>query len=209
MDGNNRWSKKNNLTKLNSYKYGANNLIKITNHIFNKYKIKHVSAFALSKNNLGRSKKTIEIILKILDEYLNKTLNNSENFKLNFVGDLSFLNKNIRDKIIKVEKLNKNKKKNLTIFINYGGQEDIINAINTTSTIRNIDKFKSNLITKDLPNPDMIIRTGGFQRISNFMLFEIAFTELFFTKKLWPNLNISDIDKFISKFQSIERKFGI
>ncbi len=210
MDGNNRYSKKKNISKFNSYKLGAKKLIKISEYIFKKYKVNFISAFALSKNNLGRSSKTILSIISILDEYIDEALSNNYNFKITFIGDLSFLDKNIKNKINKLEQINKYKKFNLIIFLNYSGQDDILNSIKKLKKNSSHSyNLKNYLATKNIPNPDLIIRSGGFKRISNFMLFEIAFTEFSFTKKLWSDLYNSDIDKFIKSYFITERKFGL
>ncbi len=212
MDGNNRWSKKKNLNLFKGYSSGVNKLINITNHIFSNYDVKYISAFALSKNNLNRSQRIVSTIKNVLLEFLNKYEENYNlNYKIKFIGDLNFLNKNIRNKIKIIENKNLSSKNNLIILINYSGQSDIINSFSNLnkSTKINENSFSKKLYTKDLPDPDLLIRTGGFQRLSNFMLYQLAFTELFFTKKLWPDLNNIDIDKFIKNYHRIDRKFGL
>ena len=212
MDGNNRWSKKKNLNLSKGYASGAYKLIKITNHIFKNYDVKYISAFALSKNNLNRSKIIISTIKKVLLDFLNKYEQNFNfNFKIKFIGDLNFFNKEIRDKIKLIENMNSSSKYNLIIFINYSGQSDITNSITTLNKFSKINElsFSKILNTKNLPNPDLLIRTGGFQRLSNFMLYQLAFTELYFTKKLWPELTNTDIDKYLKNFHRTDRKFGL
>ena len=212
MDGNNRWSKKKNLNQYKGYSDGVNRLIKITKHIFKNYDVKYISAFALSKNNLNRSERIISTIKSVLLDFLNKYEENYNlNFKIKFIGDLNFLNKNIRDKIEIIENINLSSKNYLIILINYSGQYDIVNSLNSfnkSSKINENDILKK-LYTKDFPNPDLLIRTGGFQRLSNFMLYQLAFTELCFTKKLWPELKNADIDRFIKNYYRIDRKFGL
>ena len=212
MDGNNRWSKKKNFNLSKGYTSGAYKLIKITNHIFKNYDVKYISAFALSKNNLNRSKIIISTIKKVLLDFLNKYEQNFNfNFKIKFIGDLNFFNKEIRDKIKLIENMNSSSKYNLIIFINYSGQSDITNSITTLNKFSKINElsFSKTLNTKNLPDPDLLIRTGGFQRLSNFMLYQLAFTELYFTKKLWPELTNTNIDKYIKNFHRIDRKFGL
>jgi len=212
MDGNNRWSKKKNLNQYKGYSDGVNRLIKITKHIFKNYDVKYISAFALSKNNLNRSERIISTIKSVLLDFLNKYEENYNlNFKIKFIGDLNFLNKKIRDKIEIIENINLSSKNYLIILINYSGQYDIVNSLNSfnkSSKINENDILKK-LYTKDFPNPDLLIRTGGFQRLSNFMLYQLAFTELCFTKKLWPELKNADIDRFIKNYYRIDRKFGL
>jgi len=212
MDGNNRWSKKKNFNLSKGYASGAYKLIKITTHIFKNYDVKYISAFALSKNNLNRSKIMVSTIKKVLLDFLNKYEENYNlNFKIKFIGDLNIFNKEIRDKIKLIENLNTSSKYNLIIFINYSGQSDITNSITTLNKFSKINElsFSKILNTRNLPDPDLLIRTGGFQRLSNFMLYQLAFTELYFTKKLWPELTNTDIDKYIKNFHRIDRKFGL
>lgn len=214
MDGNNRWSVKKNTTKYNSYKYGAEKLLYLSKNLFEFYDdLDEISAFALSSHNLKRPKYIINIIKKILLELLDNSLQAQNiNYRLCIIGDLDFLDKKIIDKIKLIESQNLNSKKKLNIFLNYSGQQDIINSVNQFKKNKNtISKFtfEKNLSTKNLLKPDILIRTGGYNRISDFMLYEIAFTELFFLKKLWPEINLTDIKKIINKFNKIERKFGI
>jgi len=211
MDGNNRWSKKNKTSKLNSYSKGAENLINLANFIFQNTEIDTISAFALSSKNLQRPKTTINMIIKILDKFLDKFLSdNQHRFSYIFKGDLKFLRKKTRTKIKKIEDITKNHSKSLIILINYSGQADLINSFIRTNKQNlpiNKDNIKKNLQVSE--EPDILIRTGGFQRISDFFLFNISFTELFFTKKLWPDFNKNDFSKILNKYQKIERKFGI
>ena len=212
MDGNNRWSKKKNFNLSKGYTSGVNKLIKISTHIFDNYDVKYISAFALSKNNLNRSSRIITTIKNVLLDFLNKYEDNYKlNFKIKFIGDLKFLNKKIRDKIELIENINISSNKKLIILINYSGQSDIINSMTSFNKFSKINEqiFSKKLYTDNLPDPDLLIRTGGFQRLSNFMLYQLAFTELFFTKKLWPDLSYTDIDRFIKKYYRIDRKFGL
>ena len=210
MDGNNRYSKKKKINQFESYKLGAKKLIEISEFIFHNYETEFISTFALSVNNRNRSKKLINTLMNVLEYFLDKNTNEKNHkFQIIFKGDLNFLPNNILYKIKNLEKKNLNLKKKLLIYLNYSGQVDILNAFKVkTKKNLDIDKFKNLLITKDIPDPDILIRTGGFQRISDFFLFQISFTELFFMKKLWPEMQKMDIKKIINKFQNIERKFG-
>ena len=215
MDGNNRWSKKNNISKYKSYKKGANNLLNLTNFIFNNTKANYVSAFALSKNNLNRSNKLISLLKRLLLEFVDDLINDEVNlkFKINFIGDRSFLNSDINKKIDKIEKIDPKINKYLSIFINYSGKADIDQAaykyhlyLKKKHRIKNLEDF---LLTKDLPDPDMLIRTGGYSRLSDFIIYQSTFTEFFFTNKLWPDLSKKDLLKIFNKFYLLERKFGL
>ena len=205
MDGNNRWSKKNSKSKINAYKKGAENLIMLSHYLFNSTKVKFISAFALSKNNLDRPPSVLNIIKKVLKNSLIQINKNKLNFDIHFLGKFEFLDKETQDLINQLNQKN-NFSKKLYIYINYGGREDLENAVNNLKTKKN--NLKSKLITSHLPDPDILIRTGGFRRISNFLLYEIAFTDFFFLNKLWPDLNKADLRKIINNYSIIERKFG-
>ena len=215
MDGNNRWSKKNDKKPFEAYSSGAKRLLALSKHIFDNYEIYYISAFALSKKNLKRSSTIIKTLRRVLEYFLNDQKNLSQrNFQITFKGDFSFLDKKTINKIHLLEKDNPISKKNLIIYINYSGKDDIIKSCNDfyqlNSNKQITDKiFKKNLYSKNIPDPDVLIRTGGYQRISDFMLYQISFTELMFTKKLWPDLSNKDVDKFIDKYYKIERKFGL
>ena len=212
MDGNNRWSIKNSKTKFDAYSKGAQKLISVSEYIFKNSNVRYISAFALSNNNLYRAKSIINILKNILSDYLDDEKNISRlNFQIIFFGDLSFLGKKLIDKIKKLEKFKKNKKKKLLIFLNYSGRKDIKMQYTQRNIISNYDNnsFNKNLATNNIPDPEILIRTGGYQRISDFMLYQIAFTELFFLKKLWPDISNNDVKKIISNFKLIKRKFGL
>ena len=210
MDGNNRWSKKKNISKFEAYKTGSEKLIKLSKFIFNNYDIKYISAFALSSNNLGRSSKVINILKKVFNYFLDDLRNQRiSNFEIKIIGDLSFLDKKTIKKTNDYLVKQKNSKNKLILFINYSGKTDIENAHKKfVKNNNNLMKLSDFLSTSNIPNPDILFRSGGFQRLSNFMLYEISFTELFFSKKLWPEINNNDLKKVIVKYHTIERKFG-
>ena len=213
MDGNNRWSKKNSQSKIDSYSKGAQKILSLSENIFKNYNVNYISAFALSHNNLNRTKTLINILKNILEKFLSEKKKISTiKFQIIFLGDLRFLGKNLNSKIEDLEKRNKNKEHKLLIFLNYSGRKDIdllyknekINFLN-----KNNHKINKLLLTKNIPDPEILIRTGGHQRISDFMLYQLAFTELFFLKKLWPDISNSDVRAVISKYKIINRKFGL
>lgn len=211
MDGNNRWSIKKKISKFSGYKYGANKLLRLADYIFKNYNIPFLSAFALSSHNLKRSNKFIETFNSVLNYYLKDYDKFNINYKIKFIGDLSFIKSSImKEKLNLIQNKNSLSKNTLLIFINYSGTKDIINAIPLIENIKsNKFNFSKYLMTKDFPDPDLLIRTGGYQRISDYMLFQISFTDLIFTKKLWPDLSNKDIDIFIEKYNKIEKKFGL
>ena len=210
MDGNNRWSKKNKISNFEAYKNGSQNLLKISEYLFDNYELKYISAFALSSNNLNRNFKLIKTLKKVFEFFIDDFISSKQKkFSIEIIGNLSFLDNKVISKTKDFLKKQKKLDNKLIIFINYSGQKDIENASKYLLKNKN---YKSSitdfLSTKDFPNPDILFRSGGFQRLSNFMLYEIAFTELFFSKKLWPDINNSDIKRVISRYYKIERKFG-
>jgi len=212
MDGNNRWSKKNNKTKYISYKLGAKKLIDLSKFIFDNYDINFVSAFALSKHNIKRGSYLINIIKRVIRDFLDQDSHkNNYNFNIIFKGDLSFLPVKMINDIKYLEKSNKNSKNQLIIYLNYSGIEDIIFAAKSLNKnkITNKITFQKFLKSFKTPDPDMLIRSGGFKRLSDFFLYQVSFTDFFFTKTLWPDIKKSQIKKFIDEFYKIERKFGI
>ena len=203
--------KKKNISKYKSYKKGAQKLIEVTNFIFSNYDINYVSAFALSKHNFKRGSVLIDIIKNVLLDFLEPS-NDINNFKYKvlFKGNLNFLPTKIVEGLKKLQKNNPKSKKKLVIYLNYSGKEDISNALKSLfhSDKTNYQNLDKHLTTAGIQDPDILIRTGGFQRISDFMLYQISFTELFFTTKLWPSISNKDITKFIEKYNKIDRKFG-
>ena len=211
MDGNNRWSKQNQLNKFKGYKAGVENLLRITDHLFNNNKVNYISAFALSKNNLKRPQSLIKILKNILIEFLDNEskLNSCKKYNIRFIGDRNFLSKDINNKIDHIENLKKNSKKFLIIYLNYSGRQDIIQAAKKFKLSKHKNKpFSKFLLTSKYPDPQVLIRTGGFSRISDFLIYQLTFTEFFFSKKLWPDLKINDVLNILKKYYSIERKFG-
>ena len=215
MDGNHSWSKRNSINKYNGYKRGAQTLISLTKYIFKHTNTQYVSAFALSKNNLNRSKNLISTLKKVLLHFLNNEIKEKKNsnFNIRFIGDKSFLNSEIKNKINIIENLKTKSKKFLIIYINYSGKDDIKQAaynyhINLSKKNSHVD-FEDLLLTKNIPDPDILIRTGGYSRLSNFLIYQCTFTELFFTKKLWPDLKNNDLNNFFNKYYLLERKFGL
>ena len=215
MDGNNRWSKKNHKNPYDAYSSGAKKLLTLSSYIFQNYEINYISAFALSKKNLKRSSAIIGALRKVFEYFLNQQNNLlNRSFQISFKGDFSFLDKKSIKKIYSLESNNPKSKKKLIIYINYSGKDDIIKSCNDYLQIHSNKKItdaiiKNNLYSKEIPDPDILIRTGGYQRISDFMLYQLSFTELMFTKKLWPDLSNTDLNKFIKKYYETERKFGL
>ena len=213
MDGNNRWSKTNNTKPYDAYLKGSKKLLEISNYIFSNYETKYITAFALSKNNLNIPYEKIKILKSVISYFLNN-LGNISHFKFNIIlrGNLNFLNKNLLNKVNDLNSQNTKYLKSLVILVNYSGQIDIVNSANQLLKSKNLiskKNFEKKLFLSDFPNPDILIRTGGFQRISDFMLYQLAFTDLFFLRKMWPDINKNDVKKIINNFRKIDRKFGL
>ena len=213
MDGNHRWSKKNRIDQYESYIKGSKKLLEVTEYIFNNFETQYITAFALSKNNLKRTNEKI-IILKSVIKYFLDDLESllKFNFRILIKGNLGFLEKSIINKINDLNSRNYTFKKNLIILINYSGQDDILNSVTKINKLNlklNRTNFEKNLLLGSIPYPDLLIRTGGYQRISNFMLYQLSFTDFFFLKKLWPDLKKSDVKNIIINFKKINRKFGL
>ena len=213
MDGNNRWSKRNNINPFDTYIKGSKKLLEISEYIFSNFDTQYITAFALSKNNLKRTNEKIKI-LKAVIKYFLEDLNSISKYKfrISIKGNLNFLSKRLINKIVDLNSKNHKFKKTLFILINYSGQDDILNSINQINKLKlkpNKSNFEKNLFLGSIPNPDILIRTGGYHRISNFMLYQLSFTDFFFLKKLWPDLKKSDVKNIINNFKKIDRKFGL
>ena len=212
MDGNGRWGLKNKNSRNEGHKEGLKTVEKILK-VSLKLKIKYITLFTFSTENWKRPKKEIKFLFKLLETFLIEKINklNEQKIKLKIIGNINFTNK--LNKIIKdsENKTSKNKKLQINLALNYGSKKEIINSININ--LRNNKKINeknitNNLYTKNIPNPEILIRTGNTQRLSNFLLWQLAYTEIFFEKKLWPDFNDKDFIKIIKKYKLIKRNFG-
>ena len=211
MDGNGRWGKKNNKGRNYGHLKGVETVKKIVKSSI-KLKIPILTFYVFSSENWKRPKKEINYLFNLINNYFTKEINNviKQGIKLNILGEINKLSSNLKKTLKKSTDLTKkNKKIIVNLAINYGSKNEILLAFKKTKKILNIINFEKNLYTKRLPHPDILIRTGGHQRLSNFMLWQLAYAELFFLKKLWPDLNKKDVSKIFSKYYSIERKFGL
>lgn len=222
MDGNGRWAKNKLLPRLVGHNKGLDSVKKIIECSI-KYKIKTLTLYAFSTENWKRPIKEVEGLLKLFSQSISKESKkiHSNNIRLKFIGDVSILSKKLQEKIKKIEnETSRNTSLILNIALNYGGRLDIVNSVNTfyktktkTSTKTKIIKITeknitNGLYTKGQPDVDLLIRTGGEQRISNFLLWQIAYAELYFSKKLWPDFNEKVFVDALYFFQNTERKFG-
>jgi len=213
MDGNGRWGVKHKQSRNKGHRAGLNTVDLIINQCIN-HKIKFLTLYTFSSENWKRPKNEIIFLFKLLENFLKKKINNviEKDIKLKFIGELNELPTKLQ-KIIKLsEKKTFNKETlQVNIALNYGSKIELINTIKKikqkkiTINEKNID---NNLYTKHLPNPDILIRTGDTHRLSNFLLWQLSYTEIFFEKKLWPDFTVKDFNKIINKFKSIKRNFG-
>ena len=213
MDGNGRWGVKHKQSRNEGHRAGLKTVDLIINHCIN-HKIKILTLYTFSSENWKRPKNEIVFLFKLLESFLQKKISKiiEKDIKLNFIGELNKLPVKLQ-KLIKVsEKKTFNKKTlQVNIALNYGSKIELINTIKKikqkkiTINEKNID---NNLYTKHLPNPDILIRTGNTYRLSNFLLWQLSYTEILFQLKLWPDFTGKDFDKIMNKFKNIKRNFG-
>ena len=214
MDGNGRWG----LEKRNSRNYGHLKGIKAVEKVIKctiKQQIPYLTLYTFSTENWKRPESEINFLFNLIRTSLKKNLKKiiKQGVKINIIGKKASLPKDII-KIIKLveKKTFNNKRIVLNLALNYGSKEEILNALKMIfkKKIKNItiEKFEENLYTKNIPDPDLMIRTGGTKRLSNFLLWQLAYAEIFFVNKLWPEFNENDYYKIIKKFYKIKRNFG-
>ena len=213
MDGNGRWGLKNKGIRNYGHKKGLVTVKKILKNCIKK-NIKYLTLFTFSTENWKRPNNEINYLFYLLDNFLRKNLLqiHKENIRLKFIGNKKKIKKTLLELIDKSEKLtNLNNKIQLNIAFNYGSKDEILNTAKQLKKKKlnfTEENFTKNLFTKNIPDPEILIRTGDTMRLSNFMLWQLAYTEIFFEKKLWPDFNDNDFNKIINKFNKIKRKFG-
>ena len=213
MDGNGRWGIKKKKTRNFGHKKGLEIIEKIVDFSIKK-RISALTLYTFSTENWKRPKKEINFLFKLLHNFLNKNTQKiiNKGIKLKFIGNNSLFSKDLKKALIKIEKATKeNKKIHVNIALNYGSKNEIIQCINILIkkqkkiTDKNIKNY---LYTSGMPDPDILIRTGGKKRLSNFLLWQLAYSELFFLNKLWPDFNNNDFLIILRKFSKIKRNFG-
>ena len=209
MDGNGRWANARNMPREHGHKHGAQVFKKITEYC-HKIGIKYITVYAFSTENWKRPKKEVDAIMRLLGEYLDEKM--PENATIRFIGDKAPLDDRLKNKMLKIESETAGHDSVLNVAINYGSRAEMLNAYNkllaegkTTVTEKDIS---SALYTYPCPDPDLIVRTGGDLRISNFLLWQAAYSELYFTDTLWPDMKSEDVDLAIEAFYSRKRRFG-
>ena len=212
MDGNGRWGIKHKNSRNLGHKEGLKTVEKIIKSTV-KNKIRYLTLFTFSTENWKRPKNEINFLFSLLENFLINKINDLEeqNIKLKILGKKKF-SKNINKLLLKTEKAtHKNKRLQINLALNYGAKSEIINTIkilNKKKLTINENNINRNLYTNKIPDPDILIRTGDTKRLSNFLLWQLAYTEIFFVKKLWPDFNSNDYNKILNNFKRIKRNFG-
>ena len=213
MDGNGRWG----IAKKNSRNYGHKKGLITVEKIIDasiEQKIKFLTLYVFSTENWKRPISEINYLLKLLSSYISKEIKNltKRDIKIKIIGNIKQFPKELKLKLNKVEKLTKNNKTiQINMALNYGSRQEIIGSVKKlTQKKLNINEknIEKNLYTYDVPDPDILIRTGNTNRISNFLIWQMIYTEIFFIKKMWPDFTKKDFTKIINKFKKINRNFG-
>ena len=213
MDGNGRWGKKKKKSRNFGHKEGTKTVEKIIKSAIDN-KINYLTLYSFSTENWKRPKKEVNFLLKLLENYIDNKLNEfiKNKIKIKIIGDLSKISKKLIKKLKNVEKLTSlNSKIQTNVALNYGSRQEIIKSMKEVKNKsisfnqKNISKY---LYTGNIPDPDILIRTGNTHRLSNVLLWQLMYTEIFFEKKLWPEFNQNDFNQIIKKYKKIERTYG-
>ena len=212
MDGNGRWGLKYKNSRNAGHKAGLNTVEKIIKETI-RNKIKFLTLYAFSTENWKRPKKEIKYLFNLLETFLTNKIDelHKKEIKLKIIGIKNFSVK-LNNLLKKSEKkTQKNRKLQINLALNYGSKNELINAfknLQKNKDVVNEKNLSKHLLTKNIPDPDILIRTGNTKRLSNFLLWQLAYTEIFFEKKLWPDFNEKDYNKIIKKFRNIKRNYG-
>ena len=212
MDGNGRWGLKHKNSRNEGHKAGLKTIERIIKETINQ-KINHLTLFVFSTENWNRPKKEINYLFNLLDHFLSKKIVDlhNKNIKLKIIGTKNF-SKKLNKLLEQSEKKTvKNTKLQINLALNYGSKFEILNALkklNKNNNKINEKNFEKYLQTKNIPDPEILIRTGNTKRLSNFLLWQLAYAEIFFEKKLWPDFDEKDYIQIIKKFKKIKRNFG-
>ena len=215
MDGNGRWAKKRGLPREYGHRKGAETFKKVVEYC-GALGINATTFYVFSTENWKRPQKEVDALMKLLDEYLDECKDNllkkDDGIRFVFIGDKSPFSEDLRKKMLTLEEMTAGNSRIVNLAINYGGRDEIVHAFNSliAEGKRKIseDDISSSVYTAESPQLDMIVRTGGDIRISNFLLWQAAYAELYFTDTLWPDFSKKDIDKVIKAFNGRNRRFG-
>ena len=213
MDGNGRWGIKHKKSRNAGHRAGLDT-VETTIRECLKNKIKDRTLYTFSTENWKRPQKEIDFLFKLLENFLIKKINKliKNEIKLKIIGDKKLFSNSLI-KILKSSELktSKNNKLQINLALNYGSKNEILNAFKTINKNKELlteKNIENNLYTKNIPNPDILIRTGNTHRLSNFLLWQLAYTEIFFHNKLWPDFNSNDFKIIFDKFKKLKRNFG-
>ena len=212
MDGNGRWGINKRKSRNYGHKHGLKTVEKIIKESLKK-KIRYLTLYAFSTENWKRPKNEINYLFSLLDNFLSNKIKelNKEKIKFFVIGKKKF-NKNLNNLLNYSEKLTANNKRlQINLALNYGSKSEIIYTLNSIIKKKlkiNEKNISRNLYTQNIPDPDILIRTGNRKRLSNFLLWQLAYSEIFFEKKLWPDFNENDYNKILNKFKKTKRNFG-
>ena len=214
MDGNGRWGLKKYNDRNKGHYYGLQNINKVIENCI-KLKIKYLTLYTFSTENWNRPKKEINYLFHLFKYFYKKNFNKliENNIRIKFIGDLINIPKDLKPIIKKTQEKTKNNSAITVLFaFNYGAKSELINAfkniLKNKKKVINEELVSNYLYTKNIPDPDILIRTGGNKRLSNFLLWQLSYAELFFVNKNWPDFNFLDLKKIVNKFAYIQRKFG-
>ena len=214
MDGNGRWGLKKYNDRNKGHYYGLQNINKVIKNCI-KLHIKYLTLYTFSTENWNRPKKEIEYLFFLFKFFYQKNFYkiNKNNIRIKFIGDLKNIPADLKVIIKKIQEKTKNNNRITVVFaFNYGAKSELINAFkkihkNKKNKISE-QLISNNLYTKNMPDPDILVRTGGEKRLSNFLLWQLSYAELFFIEKSWPDFNFLDLKKIVNKFSGIKRRFG-
>ena len=210
MDGNGRWGRKKGRNRNYGHLKGVETVKEVVENSI-KLKIPIVTFYVFSSENWKRPKKEINFLFKLIKNYFLEEIRSvmQQGIKITIIGETNDLPIDIKSTLKKtIAQTKKNKKILVNLAINYGSKNEIIKAFKKNKKKINVRNLEKNLYTKNIPNPDILIRTGGHQRLSNFLLWQLAYSELYFLKKLWPDFNKNDLIKIIKNFKKVKRNFG-
>ena len=220
MDGNGRWAKKRFLSKAAGHRAGAQALKRLATEA-EKIGVKILTVYAFSTENWARPQEEVDTLMDLIHEYIQQYIDDSKKneMRICLIGDLTRLNEELQRKISDLQEMTKDKKgMRVVIALNYGGRDDIVRAArklaadikNSRKTLSEVDEglFSSYLDTAGLPDPDLLIRTSGEVRLSNFLLWQTAYTEMYICEKLWPDFTIRDLEKAIGQYKQRDRRYG-
>ena len=215
MDGNGRWAKKRGLPREYGHRKGAETFKKVVEYC-GALGINATTFYVFSTENWKRPQKEVDALMKLLDEYLDECKDNllkkDDGIRFVFIGDKAPFSEDLRKKMLTLEEMTAGNSRIVNLAINYGGRDEIVNACNriieSGKKCVSADDIESELYTASIPSPDLIVRTAGEMRLSNFLMWQSAYSELYFTDTLWPDMSSDDIDRAVEAFYNRQRRYG-